>query len=99
MTATTSFICRGFLEATNIFSAFIAVLEVCSITILCTHHLCISFIYRLYDVDESVQLVCKYLRAFEHRNNVKYGINKLYDENSKFHTSSAAQQIKQLTFW
>ena len=38
---------------------------------------------RPYDVNESVQLVCKYLRAYEHRSNVKWGINKLYDENSK----------------
>ena len=38
---------------------------------------------RPYDVDEGVQLVCKYLRAYDYRSNLKKGINKLYNDNSK----------------
>ena len=41
--------------------------------------------YRDYDIDESVQLVCKYLHAFENRNDDKKGINKLYVDASKSH--------------
>ena len=46
-------------------------------------HVCMVYC-RPYDVDEGVQLVCKYLRAYDNRNNLKKGINKLYNDNSKF---------------
>jgi len=36
--------------------------------------------YRYYDIDESVQLVCKYLRAYDKRNDTNIGINKVYNE-------------------
>jgi len=39
--------------------------------------------FRPYDVDRSVQLVCKYLHAFDNKGNGKKGINKLYNEISK----------------
>ena len=39
--------------------------------------------HRYYDIDKSVQLVCKYLHAYDCRSNVKIGINKLYDDASK----------------
>ena len=34
----------------------------------------------LFDIDASVQLVCKYLNAYKKRRNLKLGINKLYKE-------------------
>ena len=34
--------------------------------------------HRSYDIDSSVQLVCKYLNAYEKRTDEKRGINKLY---------------------
>ena len=40
--------------------------------------------YRPYDIDPSVQLVCKYLNAHENRADKKQGINKLYNENGNF---------------
>ena len=38
------------------------------------------FRYNNYDIDESVQLVCKYLRAYDNRNDTNIGINKVYNE-------------------
>ena len=40
--------------------------------------------YRPYDIDQSVQLVCKFLNAYENRADKKQGINKLFKERSKF---------------
>jgi len=37
--------------------------------------------FRPYKVDDGVQLVCKYLRAYDNRSNPKKGINKLYNDN------------------
>lgn len=37
-----------------------------------------------YDNDSSVQLVCKYLAAYDNRSKSKLGINKLYRNNGEF---------------
>lgn len=38
------------------------------------------FSCRPYDIDPSVQLVCKYLNAYEKRTDEKKGINKLFSK-------------------
>ena len=40
--------------------------------------------HRLYDINPSVQLVCKYLNAYKNRADKKRGINKLFNEICKF---------------
>lgn len=40
--------------------------------------------HRHYDITPSVQLVCKYLKAYKNRADKKQGINKLYNEKCKF---------------
>ena len=40
--------------------------------------------YRAYEIDSSVQLVCKYLCAYKNRADVNHGINKLYSDNGKY---------------
>ena len=52
------------------------------------HVLC--SLYRPYDIDSSVQLVCKYLRAYKNRGDGRRGINRLYTDNSKSYTLSEA---------
>ena len=39
--------------------------------------------FRLYDIDPSVQLVCKYLQAYERRSDNRKGINKLCNDREK----------------
>ena len=53
-------------------------------TIHVTYVLVSCALYSPYDVDASVQLVCKYLRAYKYRADKKQGINKLYVDNGKF---------------
>ena len=50
------------------------------------HQFIMNMLYshRPYDIDRSVQLVCKYLNAYENRADKKRGINKLYNEQRKF---------------
>ena len=36
-----------------------------------------------YDIDSSVQLVCKYLNAYKNRADISQGINRLYVDNGE----------------
>ena len=44
---------------------------------------CVYIAHRPYDISPSVQLVCKYLRAYKYRDDLKKGINRLYIDNGK----------------
>ena len=43
-------------------------------------------LHRPYDIDSSVQLVCKYLHAYKNRADGRKGINRLFIDNSEYYT-------------
>ena len=44
---------------------------------------CVYIVHRPYDINPSVQLVCKYLRAYKNQADLSQGINRLFTDNSK----------------
>ena len=49
----------------------------------CIINICVVF-NSYCDIDSSVQLVCKYLNAYDNRSSSKHGINRLCRNNGEF---------------
>ena len=50
-----------------------------SVFVACLRHVCMYVVCSPYRVDKEVQLVCKYLHAFQLKDNKVEGINRLHD--------------------